>query len=317
MDALRIRELLLSTLLLLLLAGSALAHAGGRVYPIPYLTDEMLADVQLDDGSVDEWYDLVGEPTMTLLDFADEMWGSVLDPADLDFRIWLAWHDEPARIYLAFAAADDLYKNVYVPGSDEVDNSMILQDNIFLGIDADHSGGEGWDATSDALEVYGQTQVYFAIPYASSGPTLEDSGLTARTGTFAWTVFPPYSEAGGGTGGENPVISVIELYVTPFDRFGDWDDPEGSEISYLSLGKVIGFAIVVNDWDPPDLVIAWTPEAMEPTSEESPPSFHVLDRRGDAFIDGILLSSEPAGPENGSAVEPVSWGRIKASLETD
>ena len=89
MNALRIRELLFSTLCLLLLAGSALAHAGGRVYPIPCLTDGMLADIQLDDGSVDEWYDLVGEPTMTLIDFADETWGSELDPSDLDFRIWL------------------------------------------------------------------------------------------------------------------------------------------------------------------------------------------------------------------------------------
>ena len=79
---------------------------------------------------------------MTLLDFAEEMWGSTLDPADLDFRIWLAWHDEPARLYLAFVAADDLYKNTYTPGSDEDENSMVLQDNIFLGIDADHSGGQ-------------------------------------------------------------------------------------------------------------------------------------------------------------------------------
>ena len=215
MTALRIREMLHAALCLLLLAGSAGAHAGGRVFPIPYLTEEMLDQIQLDDGSVDEWYDLIGEPTMTLLDFADETWGSSLDPADLDFRIWLAWHNEPARIYLAFAAADDLYKNVYVPGSDEVDNSMILQDNIFLGIDADHSGGEGIGASSDWLEVFGQTQVYFAIAHASSGPPLESGGLSSRTETSAWTILPPFAEAGGSTAGENPVISVIELYVTP------------------------------------------------------------------------------------------------------
>ena len=90
MCALRIRELLHASLVLLLLAGSALAHAGGRVYPIPYLTEGMLAQIQLDDGSVDEWYDLIGEPTMTLLDFADETWGSELDPSDLDFAIAIA-----------------------------------------------------------------------------------------------------------------------------------------------------------------------------------------------------------------------------------
>ena len=316
MDALRIREMLHAALCLLLLAVSAGAHAGGRVYPIAYLTDGMLAEIQLDDGSVDEWYALLGEPTMTLLDFEDER-GSEPDPSDLDFGIWLAWHDQPARLYVAFAATDDLYKNTYDSGSGELEGSMLFQDNIFLGIDADHSGGEGVDhsaETSEWLEVYGQTQAYFAIAYASSGPTLEHSGLTTQTGTFAWTVFPPYAEAGGAVGGENPIISVIEFYVTPFDRLGAWDNPEGSLASDLEAGKVIGFAIVVNDLDSPDRGENWAPEAM---SDDFPPFFQVLNHRADGFLDGILLSSDPAGLENGSAVESVSWGRIKASLEME
>ncbi len=56
---------------LVLLIGPALsagAHVGGRVFPIPELTDEMLAEIQL-DGFVEEWSDLIGEPTLTLLDF--------------------------------------------------------------------------------------------------------------------------------------------------------------------------------------------------------------------------------------------------------
>ena len=108
---------------------------------------------------------------------------------------------------------------------------------------------------------------------------------------------------------------MIELYVTPFDRWGTWDGPEGSVVSDLQAGRVIGFGIVVNDWDPPDLV-AWTPEALEPL-DDFPPGFQVSQRRADGFVDGILLSSGSAGPENGSAVEPVSWGRIKASLQAD
>ena len=109
---------------------------------------------------------------------------------------------------------------------------------------------------------------------------------------------------------------MIELYVTPFDRWGTWDGPEGSVVSDLQGGKVIGFGIVLNDWDPPDRGVALTPEAMEPL-DDLPPSLLVTQRRADSFIDGILLSSDPAGPENGSAVEPVSWGRIKASLEME
>ena len=37
--------------LLLALAVSAGAHSGDRVFPIPELTDEMLAQIYLDDGS--------------------------------------------------------------------------------------------------------------------------------------------------------------------------------------------------------------------------------------------------------------------------
>ena len=318
MDALRIRKLLHAALCLLLLAVSAGAHAGGRVFPIAYLTDGMLAKTQLDDGSVDEWYELIGEPTMTLIDFADGTGGSGLDPSDLDFGIWLAWHDDPARLYVAFAASDDLYKNTHDYGSEDFEDSMFFQDGIFLGIDADHSGGQGIAGLgpSEWLEVFGQTQFYTAIAYTGSGPTLADEGMTTQTGNFAWTVLPPYGEGGGEAGGENPAFSVIELYVTPFDRFGTWDGPEGSLVSDLEAGKIIGFAMAANDLDPPDFPTTWTPEAMEP-SDDLPPSILLTQRQADAFIDGILLSSDPAGLENGSAVESVSWGRIKASLEMD
>ena len=99
-----------------LLVGSALsaclpaqagAHGGYRVFPIAELTDEMLEQIQLDDGSVAEWFDLVDEPTMSLADF--RWYGHIPDPSDLDFRIWLAWHDEPDRLYVAFTASDDAH----------------------------------------------------------------------------------------------------------------------------------------------------------------------------------------------------------------
>ena len=36
-----------------------------------------------------------------------------LNPSNLDFRIWLAWHDEQNRIYVAFIISDDEYKNTH------------------------------------------------------------------------------------------------------------------------------------------------------------------------------------------------------------
>ena len=91
--------------LLFVLAASAGAHSGDRVYPIYELTDEMLAKIDLRDGSVQEWADLLGEPSMTLLDFAYVYIDRSLDPSDLDFRIWLAWHDDTDRIFWPTYAA--------------------------------------------------------------------------------------------------------------------------------------------------------------------------------------------------------------------
>ena len=79
----------LGILVVLVTLQSAYSHTGDRVYPIYELTDDMLAQVDLKDGLVDEWMRLVGEPSMTLLDFI-ETDGDGYDLADLDFRIWLA-----------------------------------------------------------------------------------------------------------------------------------------------------------------------------------------------------------------------------------
>ncbi len=47
---------------LVLWAVSAGAHIGDCLYPIHYLSDEMLEKIDLKDGSVDEWQELIGEP---------------------------------------------------------------------------------------------------------------------------------------------------------------------------------------------------------------------------------------------------------------
>ena len=290
------------------LSARADAHSGGRVYPIAYLSDEMLAEIRLDDGRIDEWIELVGEPAMTLLDFSEDQ-GFPLDPSNLDFQIWLGWHDDPARIYVACVASDDVYKNTHdydaVRGS--LRGNIEMHDSVALAIDGDHSGGVGTDNTSreQSMQVHSETQYYEAIARTVSGPTLDD--ILIRP----WTVLPPYGEGGGGVFGEAPVISVIELYVTPFDHLEE-DNPEGSVVSDLTAGKVIGFAIMISDWDQED----WkrrTPEAMQ--SETNDTRIDITRRRADYFLDGILLPADTE-PE-GTAVESVSWGRIKASLEME
>ena len=64
-----------------------------RLYPFAELTDEMRARIDLKDGSVGDWAEVLGEPTLTPLDFVTSPWaygGGEYDPSSFDFRIWLA-----------------------------------------------------------------------------------------------------------------------------------------------------------------------------------------------------------------------------------
>ena len=319
MKGYRIQRQWLSLALLLASVLSVQAHLGDRVYPIPYLTDEMLEQIQLDDGLVDEWYELVGEPTLSLLDFTGEEPHSpplLPDPSDLDFRIWLAWHDEPARFYVAFVASDDVYKNTH----DYSSSPHIWDDSILLAIDGDHSGERGRDQDTpleEAIRIHGQAPYYEAISRTVSGPTLNDFRYRFQIGKASWTTLPPYAESGGGVAGEAPVIWVIELYVTPFDRWGEtWESPEGSVVSRFAADQVIGFAMVVLDHDPPAFdPQEWSVEVQQP-DDTYRTRLNLYRNREDTFLDGLLLPASPAGPGD-SAVESVSWGRIKAALEID
>ena len=329
------KQLHFALILLLSVAISSEGHLGGRVFPIPYLTDEMVENIQLDDGLVNEWTELVGEPTMTLLDFVEERWQSPFDPSSLDFQIWLAWHDDPARIYLAFVGSDDVYRNTqdfsvdWIPSLKD-DFVWGQNDCIALAIDSNHSGGAGLppggeSPSEDLLRASGETQYYEAIARTSGGPTLDDSWTRYGTGTFAWPTLPPFGEAGGGVAGESPTISVIELYVTPFDRWGDaWDSPEGSVVSTLRADQIIGFSIGVLDNDlrteglRPNF---WVPEAIFSGGYRDIGYDEVFrnmwNRVANTFLDGVLL---PAGQRefvDDTAVTPVSWGRIKAALEME
>ena len=83
----------------------------------------------------------------------------------------------------------------------------------------------------------------------------------------------------------------------------------------------MGFAVGVADREKSGEGVIWTPEAMGASvpTEVTADNLPALDMgflRADRYIDGILLGPEPEGPGD-SAVESVSWGRIKAALEVD
>lgn len=62
----------------ILLTGASLeAQFQDRLYPIPELTDEMRDRIDLKDGSVDDWLEVLGEPTLTPLDLFTLPFGRV------------------------------------------------------------------------------------------------------------------------------------------------------------------------------------------------------------------------------------------------
>ena len=268
------------------------AHTGDRIYPIPELTDEMLARIDLKDVSVQDWIDVLGEPVLTALDFETDI-GSY-NPADMDFRIWLAWHDESDKLFVAGQFADDatqVMDSIYENG--RIIPRALTIDSVSLFVDGDHSGppygGRGG---------FRQGTWYLATPFL-----VEDPDVFFPADEPHWASSPPYCDGGGGVFNESPIIWIIEFLVTPFDVFGwDEDSPDGSIASTLEAGEVIGLSIEVLDYDGlgvKDLTIF----ALS--------GVHWL--QGDLLLDGLLLGAGET-LDDGSVVEADSWARIKASL---
>ena len=285
------------------------AHVGNRLIPISYLSKETLALIDLDDGVVEDWEDVLGEPVLTTLDF--DLWspdykGYQFDPSNLDFRIWLGW-SEDGKIYFAGQFVDDRYivisDHFYIHFSDR-------GDSIALRVDGDHSGGrylpfgpEEMAQEEAALEeglpmmANMQAQEYEAVSSVPEGPrvTLPETNLLSGW----WMVMPPFARDGGSVFGENPTFWSIEFFITCFDRLNHLD-PEDSAVSRLSEGKVIGLDIWVHDHDEDYDGKPKTASAKfflnRPDSEY--PDWN--DAGG--FVDGLLLG--PNGESRDSAVEP-------------
>jgi hypothetical protein len=299
----------------------AQAQSGDRLFPIVELTDADLAQINVKDGSVEDWQQVVGEPTLTAADFRTDPDYADYDPSDMDFRIWLAWHRGTNHIYVAMERSDDIYLNQY-SGRDCADRTcgMGWQDSyITFSVDGDHSGGQvllspeesQLDQEERLLFLYQQAQRYHAISEVQgTDPHIE---LLGALSPADWFVRPPYAEGGGGAIRGNPAISVTEFYVTPFDYFVH-NDQEKSVVSELSPGRIIGFAISVLDVDMEDHHI----ESIHYLRAVEPDwtclgvcSVVIYD--SDDYSLGLLMGSGGAAPEV-SAVESDTWARIKASF---
>ena len=122
-------------------AGSGKVHSEDRIYPILELTDSDLNRIDVKDGSVFDWQDVLGEPTLTAREFVASPIFDPYDPADLDFRIWLGWHDASDRLFVAMEGVDDVYINI-LKQDGSLETSVPNDSSILFSVDGDHSGGQ-------------------------------------------------------------------------------------------------------------------------------------------------------------------------------
>ena len=288
----------------LLTAVSLEAQFQDRLYPFIELTDEMRARIDLKDGSVEDWLDVLGEPTLTPLDFVPSPLESY-NPSSYDFRIWLAWHDATNHLFVGAEIVDDFHVSEYERGDIWADGDA----SIWFYVDADKSGGELFEAHGggEIPDDMQQAQWYtaFARTYSNdSNVTLVNVSLRAD-----WVHQVPYADGGGGIVDSQPILSVVEFNVTPFDHL-IWRDPEQSVVSDLFAGKTIGFGLVLADVDTKDLTHSdswyglFGPDASYDNGE--------IFSTSDLWAHGILVGAD--GRTGDTAVKTVSWGGVKANL---
>ena len=293
---------------LLGLAGVIHAHVGDQVYFFYELLDEDLDRIDLTDRSVEDWVEVVGEPSLTASDF---FWlFGAYDLSDLDFRIWLAWNESSGTLWVAMERFDDLYLNSYDGAG--LHEMVGWDSSIAFMVDGDHTAGIYGEllgincaecTAEQVLWNHRQAQRWMAIAEAPGGGDILD-----YDGAGDWVIREPYAAAGGGVIGESPATTVTEFMLTPFDDL-IYNDEEGSTASELYPGKVIGFSMSLWDND----AVTWGGPARVSISLSG--NWQVMIN-ADLFSDGLLVGAgdDPSRYDDVSAVEPSSWARIKAAL---
>ncbi|MCY3737428.1 MAG: hypothetical protein OXG13_13555 [Gemmatimonadaceae bacterium] len=234
------------------------------------------------------------------------------DPSELDFRIWLAWHQASNTVWIAMERFDDLYFNRYDGGG--LGEMWNWDSSIAFLVDGDHTAGQyshyhGPDCErctpERILASNRQAQRWMAIAEAPDGEILDYDGFSE------WVVREPYAAAGSGVIGHSPATTVVEFKVTPFDDL-IWDDEDASEISQLRPGKIIGFTMTTTDNDATEYKDGLGPKIQLSLG----PEVQNLRIHASNFVDGLLVGAgeDPSSYDDVSGVEPSSWGRIKAAL---
>ena len=277
-----------------------------QIYPIYEISTDDLPD--LADNTLADWEDVLPGTSLTHDDFAPLAVadGAGIDPADLAYRTFMAWHSATQTIWICLERVDDVYVNTYEGGDPQ---NMWRHDIIEFMVDGDHSGGS---YNGFSVDEYGEEQAKLLTGFQAQQYTLipeSPDGINVGSNTAAsgWVTNLPWADGGGFAEGEAPTTSVMEGYFTAWDGL-NWQGPELSERSTLAEGRIIGFQLSIPDWD-----VVGTYH-----------SFHTLSglastwREADNFVQGELVGcdyGDCGSAPIATAVTAESWGRVKASMQ--
>ncbi len=286
------------------LAKPALGHyPEGVAYRAFQFPDHLVPAI---DGDLTDW-EVVGDSYAILTGQFHDLISPEVEASDSDdfaARLMVGWNKAENRLYIAAQVRDDIHQIDRPAGSAEV---IFRDDAMELFIDADHSGGQFANFTELSDEEYRRRNGTEANHFVLAGPP-PDEDFFVNYSAAVWYALPdgPYTRAAvefaGVLGGKG--VTNYEVMLVPFDRV-DINAVFQSEEHLLREGEILGFNVEFNDLDVhSDLFDAkWSLSGQ-----------HNSYRFSDRFTDLMPMSLE--GTLQGMAVEPRSWGRLKASLYT-
>lgn len=257
------------------------------------------------DGDLRDW-EVVDDSYVVLTDQFHDLISPEVEASDSDdfaVRLMVGWNKAGNRLYIAAQVRDDIHQIDRPAGSATV---LFQDDAMELFIDADHSGEQFANFTELSHEEQRRRNGTKANHFVLAGPP-PDEDFFVNFSAAAWYALPdgPYTGAAvefiGVLGGEG--VTSYEVMLVPFDRV-DINAVFQSEEHILQENEILGFNVEFNDFD----VHSELFDAKWSLSGQ-----HNSYRFSDRFTDLILMPLEGTF----TAVEPRSWGRLKASLYTE
>ena len=286
------------------LAKPALGHyPEGTAYRAFQFPDHLVPAI---DGDLRDWK-IVGDSYVILTGQFHDLISPEVEASDSDdfaARLMVGWNKAENKLYIAAQVRDDIHQ-IDRPAGNTV---LFFQDDAMeLFIDADHSGGQFANFAELSHEEQLRHNGAKANHFILAGPP-PDEDFFVNYSAAAWYALPdgPYTGASvefvGVLGGEG--VTNYEVMLVPFDRI-DINAVFQSEEHLLQEGEILGFNVEFNDFD----VHSERYDAKWSLSGQ-----YNSNRFSDRFTDLILMPLE--GTFQVTAVEPRSWGCLKASLHT-